>query len=333
LISIENLKVRLSMKQAKFDVISNNVLGRDRESLPGYMAINISQIMQLFLKMYSQLKVGNLVKKKRSQSSFEKLSQFLRFKDIVISFFVKLLQMALFRLIEINIKQWSIEVDDCKILKDEQLDTYDDVKNPNKKKEFNKDKAHWSEEQELNEKYQYVWKDHGMGVDAIQKRYFDDKTRSRVIAFDFEQITVEFNFSQSEQFYMFVQSDQGHMYVYSKNSSTIFTESEISNPHNKRRDQHVTSKSAFLILMAKGASFKVKYPMKMNTTLAYINSSIKFYFHESQFFLNKKSMELFLSFFWNIKLMNNIRSYAKKTKIESVNSTKSSPGYNYLMKQ
>jgi hypothetical protein len=90
------------------------------------------------------------------------------------------------------------------------------------------------------------------------------------------------------------------------------------------------SKTPFLILMAKGASFKVKYPMKMNKTLQYINSTIKFYLHESQFFLNKKSIELFLSFFWNIKLMNNIKSFAKKSKIDQVKDDK---GYAYLLKK
>lgn len=42
LVSIENLKMRLDIKYAKFDVIMNNVLGRDRESLPASMAINVS---------------------------------------------------------------------------------------------------------------------------------------------------------------------------------------------------------------------------------------------------------------------------------------------------
>lgn len=120
------------------------------------------------------------------------------------------------------------------------------------------------------------------------------------------------------------------MYVYAKNKSTVFTKNELYNPYSKRRYEKITSKSPFLIAMARGVSFKVKYPMKMNRTLQYINSSIKFYLHESQFFLNKKSIELFMSFFWNIKLINNIKSFAKKSKIEQV---KGEHGYAYLLKK
>jgi hypothetical protein len=42
LLKVDQLTLRLAIKYIKFDVIMNNVLGRDRESLPAAMAINIS---------------------------------------------------------------------------------------------------------------------------------------------------------------------------------------------------------------------------------------------------------------------------------------------------
>lgn len=90
----------------------------------------------------------------------------------------------------------------------------------------------------------------------------------------------------------------------------------------------MTSQSPFLAVMARGIVFKYKFPMNMNSTLSYIHSQIRFYLHESQFFTNKKSLELFFSFMWNIKLLNNIKGFAKKTKLKQI---KDDPGFNYLV--
>ena len=281
--------------------------------------------------MYATIQVGNLVKKKRSRNSFEKLSKFLSIKDIFIGLFIKLFQMVLFRLVEVQIKEWSVELDDSKILSENDIIRPKDVEKCNKTGEIiQKNRAKWTEEEEMTEKYEELWSKHGMGIDAIEHRYFEDSSRKKIICFDLEEIRIDFNFNQSEKFLILVQSDRGYMYLYAKNNSTIFTPSEMYNPYNKRKEEKLSAKSPYLILMAKGASFKVKYPMKMNKTLQYINSSIKFYLHESQFFMNKKSIELFLSFFWNIKLMNNIKSFAKKSKIDQV---KGETGYAYLLKK
>ena len=111
-LSIEDLKVRLDMQYIKFDVIMNNVLGRDKNALPGIIAVNIDIISKLFLEYYTQIKLGNLVKTKRSQSSFEKLNKVMKAKDVLVSLIVKLVQMFLFKLVALEIGKMSLEFDD-----------------------------------------------------------------------------------------------------------------------------------------------------------------------------------------------------------------------------
>jgi hypothetical protein len=96
--------------------------------------------------------------------------------------------MVIFRFIQLEIDEWNLEIDDSKILSESDILTSNDVEKCQKTgKYFEKPTAKkWTEEEEMEEKYDELWQNHGMGIDAIEERYFKDKHRNKIICFDFE---------------------------------------------------------------------------------------------------------------------------------------------------
>lgn len=154
--------------------------------------------------MYATIQVGNLVKKKRSKSSFEKLSKYLSLKDILRGLLLRLVQMVFFRFIIVEVKEWNLEIDDSEILNESEILTPDKVEKCKKTGQLITKSSKWTEKEDMEEKYEELWTKHGFGIDAIEERYFNDKRRNKIICFDFELIKVDFNFNQSEKFYMLV---------------------------------------------------------------------------------------------------------------------------------
>jgi hypothetical protein len=67
-------------------------------------------------------------------------------------------------------------------------------------------------------------------------------------------------------------------------------------------------------LIGKGAGweFKYSYPLSLNATNSYIKSTVVFKIHTSELFLKDDDFEEFFGFLFNIRLVNNIRTFIKK---------------------
>ena len=59
-------------------------------------------------------------------------------------------------------------------------------------------------------------------------------------------------------------------------------------------------------------TLNIHFPLKLNKSLAYLQTEICFDFYGIDFTITHETIEGFLGFFWNIKLMNNIKSDARK---------------------
>lgn len=124
-----------------------------------------------------------------------------------------------------------------------------------------------------------------------QFKYFKDPNRRKIIDININNLIIDLNFKESEQFLCEIISGHGELNMYS---------------HNTQRKHRVARGKAMVL--------SISFPLKLNPTLAYVNSEIIFDFKDVTFDLNYQKMEGFLGFFWNIKLLNNIKSDARKQK-------------------
>lgn len=159
------------------------------------------------------------------------------------------------------------------------------------------------EEEEMKEKYeQILGSEKNFGPQTIYYRYFENIGRKRLMELELEDLEVSLNFNQSEKFYSVFYCKKTDIFFWSRDKP-----------------------DKYLVAFARKSEFTIKFPLKFNPTLAYINSSIKFVLEEVEFNLNDETIELFLAFFWNIKLMNNIKSFAKKQKLDIYPQKSNSP--------
>lgn len=278
---MESVRIKTMIKYCNLDVMRNNILGREGDDLISSISINMKKLVKFFFDVYWKMKVGNLVKRKRSKSSYERLSRFMRLDKVYQYISIAVFKVIFYRLFELRVKSFKLEFDDVEVIKDKKFDV---------------------EEEELKEKYEEVFSSsNGKGHQAIYYRYFENIGRKRIMELHLKGLVLELDFNQSEKFYSLFSCQETLLFLWSK--ETV---------------------DRLLVAKANQSRLSIKFPLKFNNTLAYINSSIKFILDEVDFYFNDETIELFLGFFWNIKLMNNIKSFAKKQKTDAYRVKKKS---------
>lgn len=281
---MENVRIKTMIKYCNLDVMRNNILGREGNDLVSSISINMSKLVKFFFDVYWKMKVGDLVKRKKSKSSYERLSAFMNLGSFAKYVWIAVFKVFFYRLFELRVKSFKLEFDDVEVIKDKEFDV---------------------EEEELKEKYEEIFASkNGYGHQAIYHRYFENIGRKRIMELHLDGLEMNLDFNQSEKFHSLFLCKETKLFLWSK----------------ERVER-------LLVAKASKSSLSIKFPLKFNNTLAYINSSIKFILDEVDFYLSDESIEVFLGFFWNIKLMNNIKSFAKKQKTDAykVKRKKSKP--------
>ena len=148
-----------------------------------------------------------------------------------------------------------------------------------------------STEFDLREKYNEIWKNNGYGSSAIYFRYFRQLGRRRLLKIQGNNLKMVSEFTTLEKYRI------------------LFTGTSVTFDY-----MNLKKTKMIRILSAKGGILMIKFPMKLNKSLAYLNSSYKLVLEETDFNFTTETIELFLRFILNLKLMNNLRSFAKKRK-------------------
>jgi len=126
---------------------------------------------------------------------------------------------------------------------------------------------------------------------TIYYRYFHDSHRSRIVDIKLSDCSCLLHFKENEQFTVNLCSGTGELIMHGQETNRVER-----------------------VAIANILSLNIIFPLKLNKTLAYINTEIFINFGNVKFILNHEKIELFMGFFWNIKLMNNIKSDARKQK-------------------